>query len=257
LLLAGAAVTSTATNRVEVELESSDLERRAIIGTTSDHEVQLRQNNIARLTLATNGDVGIGTGSPTRELEVQSAGDTEIGIKSTDANGHLWTIQSTGVTGTSNLDAALQLIDRTSGGVRLLVGTNGNVGIGTSNPTNKLQVNGGITCTTLVQTSDRNAKEDFEPVSPAETLAKVVTLPVSSWNFKNWRDGRHVGPMAQDFYAAFGLGGSETTITALDAEGIALAAIQGLNEKLEETRAENAELKRRLEKLERLLEMPK
>ncbi|MEI6568182.1 MAG: peptidase S74, partial [Verrucomicrobiota bacterium] len=71
-------------------------------------------------------------------------------------------------------------------------------------------------------------------------------------------------PMAQDFHAAFGLGGSDTTITSVDPDGVALAAIQGLNEKLDGNsqkaeaslqtlRAENAELKARLERLERLL----
>ena len=70
--------------------------------------------------------------------------------------------------------------------------------------------------------------------------------------------------MAQDFYAAFGLGGSDTTITTVDPDGVALAAIQGLNEKVESRKqkaesriqkleAENAELKARLEKLEQLL----
>jgi regulator of replication initiation timing len=63
--------------------------------------------------------------------------------------------------------------------------------------------------------------------------------------------------MAQDFYAAFGLGGSDTTITTVDPDGVALAAIQGLNERMESEnatlRAENAELKTRLEKLERLV----
>ena len=73
-----------------------------------------------------------------------------------------------------------------------------------------------------------------------------------------------MGPMAQDFYAAFGLGGGDTTITSMDPDGVALAAIQGLNQKLEETRAElkrrdaeNAELRQRMERLEKaLLEKP-
>ena len=63
----------------------------------------------------------------------------------------------------------------------------------------------------------------------------------------------HMGPVAQDFYAAFHLGGSDTTITTVDPDGVALAAIQGLNQKLEETRAElrrkeaeNAEMETRL-----------
>jgi hypothetical protein len=69
-----------------------------------------------------------------------------------------------------------------------------------------------------------------------------------------------MGPMAQDFYAAFGLGGGDTTITSMDPDGVALAAIQGLNQKLEETRvelkrrdAENAELRQRMERLEKAL----
>ena len=133
----------------------------------------------------------------------------------------------------------------------------------------------------MTQTSDRNAKENFEPVSPREVLNKVAALPISTWNFKELRDGRHMGPMAQDFYAAFRLGGSDKTITSVDPDGVALAAIQGLNQKLEDTlqnagdrnqksedriqnsesriqnlEAENAELKQRLAALERLVLPP-
>ena len=67
-----------------------------------------------------------------------------------------------------------------------------------------------------------------------------------------------MGPMAQDFYAAFGLGGGDTTITSVDPDGVALAAIQGLDEKLTEELkrrdAENAELKHKNESLEKRLE---
>ena len=64
--------------------------------------------------------------------------------------------------------------------------------------------------------------------------------------------------MAQDFRAAFGVGDSDQTITTVDADGVALAAIQGLNQKLthelEQKETEITALKRRLEKLEQLLE---
>jgi hypothetical protein len=113
--------------------------------------------------------------------------------------------------------------------------------------------------------SDRNAKENFAPVDPQEVLEKVAALPLSSWNYKSQDASiRHVGPMAQDFKAAFGLGESETGITTVDADGVALAAIQGLNQKAEDRsrraedriqklERENGELKARLTKMEQLL----
>jgi hypothetical protein len=87
-------------------------------------------------------------------------------------------------------------------------------------------------------------------------LAKVAALPLSEWNYKLEGAGRrHVGPMAQDFQAAFGLnGGDDKHISVVDETGVALAAIQGLNAKSERLEAENAALKLRLEKLERMLE---
>jgi hypothetical protein len=106
--------------------------------------------------------------------------------------------------------------------------------------------------------SDRNAKENFAAANAREILEKVVALPMASWNYKaQGKDIRHLGPMAQDFHAAFGLGESDRTITTVDADGVALAAIQGLHAKLEEElKAKNArisELERRLEGIEKLL----
>ena len=102
--------------------------------------------------------------------------------------------------------------------------------------------------------SDRNAKENIHAANPRGVLEKVVALPVQTWNYKSQAASvRHIGPMAQDFKAAFDLGESETGISTVDADGVALAAIQGLNQKLEETRAHNLELNRRLQELERLV----
>lgn len=132
---------------------------------------------------------------------------------------------------------------------------NGNVGIGLTNPATKLHVNGTVTCTTLVQTSDRNAKENFEPVNALEVLDRVVALPIACWNYKSQSPTiRHIGPTAQDFRAAFGVGESETGISTVDANGVALAAIQGLNQKLEarsqELAARGQEGEARIRKLE-------
>jgi hypothetical protein len=77
--------------------------------------------------------------------------------------------------------------------------------------------------------SDRNSKENIEAVESRAVLAKVAALPMSTWNYKTEDGGiRHMGPMGQDFHAAFGLGRDEKHITTVDADGVALAAIQGL-----------------------------
>jgi hypothetical protein len=137
----------------------------------------------------------------------------------------------------------------------LTLTASGNVGIGNVNPTNKLMVvNARCDGTTWINASDRNLKQDFEPVDPLELLAKVTSMPVQSWSYKSHPQEKHVGPVAQDFHAAFGLGSDDKSIATVDESGVALAAIQGLNQKLEEARAENAELKARLDKLEKLLD---
>jgi hypothetical protein len=96
---------------------------------------------------------------------------------------------------------------------------------------------------TFVSSSDRNRKENFQPVDAREVLEKVAALPVSRWNYKDDPDTPHIGPMAQDFHAAFGAGADDKHITMVDADGVALAAIQGLNEKLKDKDAEIARLR--------------
>ena len=76
--------------------------------------------------------------------------------------------------------------------------------------------------------SDRTLKTGISPLDGERILAKVATLPLSEWSYISERGVRHVGPMAQDFFAAFGVGEDDRHITAIDADGVALSAIQGL-----------------------------
>jgi len=80
--------------------------------------------------------------------------------------------------------------------------------------------------------SDRGSKTGFEPVRPREILDKVAALPVTFWQYKHDPGRRYIGPMAQDFHAAFGLGADDKTIGTLDSDGVMYAAIQGLIEEL-------------------------
>lgn len=98
--------------------------------------------------------------------------------------------------------------------------------------------------------SDRNAKMDFVPVKAQEILARVAAMPMSTWSYKSESGVRHMGPMAQDFRAAFGLGTDDKSIVTVDADGVALAAIQGLNEKVAKLQADNAALQKRLDRIE-------
>jgi hypothetical protein len=98
--------------------------------------------------------------------------------------------------------------------------------------------------------SDAALKTDFTPIDPAGVLDRVSDMPVTSWSYRAEPGVIHIGPTAQDFHAAFGLGSDDKTIGTVDADGVALAAIQGLNEKVEEKDARLAELESRLAALE-------
>jgi len=83
--------------------------------------------------------------------------------------------------------------------------------------------------------SDRNMKENFSVVNSRDVLKKLVAIPVSTWNYKSQdKSIRHIGVMAQDFYKLFGVGESDKMIATIDPDGVAFAAIQGLNEELKD-----------------------
>jgi Chaperone of endosialidase len=91
--------------------------------------------------------------------------------------------------------------------------------------------------------SDRNLKRGFADVDVDTVLAGVVDLPLTTWSYRaDDPRVRHIGPMAQDFAAAFGVGEDDRHIHTVDANGVALAAIQALAARLAEAEAKIAEL---------------
>ena len=215
--------------------------------------------------ISPSGLVGINTVSPNENLTIanvpnydngmrltgNSGYGTGMALESTASGGHKYVLTST--TSSANIGAGgFGIYDDTAGNYRFDILPNGNVGIGTFSPSTLLEV-GSATCngSTWVNASDRNLKQDFSAINAAAVLAKVVAMPVQSWFYKAQPDEKHIGPVAQDFHAAFGLNGEDDKhITTVDESGVALAAIQGLNKKVEEENADKADLKARLEQLE-------
>jgi hypothetical protein len=171
----------------------------------------------------------------------QNSGDADIDLRLVTRNGKrmwMWVSDSSGTLFITpqNLNA---------GADRLIVtgGTGGEAFL----------TNGGA----WTNASSRSFKEGFAAVDTLDVLNRLLALPITTWQYIGSSEGLHMGPVAEDFKAAFGLAGDGKTIATVDADGVALAAIQGLNAKLEAEnaalRAESAELRARLQRLEALV----
>lgn len=167
------------------------------------------------------------------------------GANAVNAGAFVWSDSTTGSTVEST--AADQFVARATGGFFLY--TNSTLTTGVTLPAGS---------GSWSSVSDRAAKTGIVPVDDAEVLARVAALPVSTWSYISEGSGvRHLGPMAQDFRAAFGIGEDDRHIAVVDEGGVALAAIKGL--KLENDRlrgrlaldeSRDASLQRRLSKLQ-------
>ena len=148
----------------------------------------------------------------------------------------VWSDDSGGVFAST---ANNQFSARAAGGVRFFSNSGATLGV-------QLAANG----TTWSTLSDRNAKDDIQPINVQDILEELVHMPISKWSYKDDpTQRRYIGPMAQDFHSAFGLGDDDKRINTLDSESVALAAIQGLNQKLEEKNSQIAELRHELAEL--------
>jgi len=137
-----------------------------------------------------------------------------------------------------------QFLVRASGGTKIYSNSTATVGVELAS--------GGNSWSAL---SDRNIKENVTPLDRRDVLERLHGVPVTMWNLKSQVPSiLHIGPMAQDFHAAFGLGERETHISSSDADGVALAAIQGLYEIVMEKDCEIEELRSEIEKLKEAMD---
>ena len=189
-------------------------------------------------------NIGIGTSSPNARVHIKDTTDpVELKVEGEEPKVMIERISTT----TSDAPILLDLINNGQANLRMnnneggtnrrwTFGVDGNnrffiSATGTGAFEFLLQNNGNLTLTgTVTAPSDVNMKRDFMPISPEEVLAKLMEIPISTWSFRHDEAGvRHMGPMAQDFYAAYGLGADERHISFTDTAGVAFGAIQGIN----------------------------
>ncbi len=152
--------------------------------------------------------------------------------------------------GQYNVDAAPLSADAWNAGDRLLVVGNGQSASARSDAFVVFKNGNAMLKGTLTQGSDRNRKTDIVPSDTKTVLALVGELPIYTWKYRG-ENVTHLGPMSQDFFAAFALGATDTGIASVDADGIALAAIQELKKQGDVKDARMATLEARLVVLER------
>ena len=187
------------------------------------------------IDIAGSGDIGIGTSSP--DLGLHIARTNLAGIRLEDTNDSVeWDFRMDGtqsfvITEGGSGGTEFSIADGTlSGNTRkFFFGQGGTVLM-------EIQADGDVNSSTGVfgTISDRNSKTDIAPVDTLQVLALVSELPISTWRYKQNADELHLGPMAQDFYEAFGLHEGGKSIALNDLAGVALAAVQGLHQVINE-----------------------
>jgi hypothetical protein len=209
--------------------DSSDFD----FNVTTPNQFALRATGGARFVTAIDG-----AGNPTRTASINPNGELEFGNQVRQML-NLWGPNLYGIgVQASTMYFRVDPPIVASGGFRWYRGGSHNDADGNAGPGGfqlmYLDRSGNLfTAGAINPPSDRALKANFGDVDPGDVLARVVALPISTWQYRSDERSRHLGPTAQDFRAAFGLGGGDTTIATVDADGVALAAIQGLNAKLE------------------------
>src|SRR6185295_4642118 len=211
------------------------------------------------IDISADGDTGIGTASPSTSLHVlRSNGTAKLFVEET-----------------SGTTLAREMIEmRNDGDPFLIFGNSANSSRWSNGLNNNtfvildqadaqtefsLTAAGALTISgALTQNSSRDYKQDFSGVDSREVLTRVVGMPITTWVYKEDPKVRHMGPVAEDFFANFQLGVDNKGIAISDTAGVALAAIQGLYNEVQQQNAElksrNTELESRISALEKMVE---
>jgi len=241
---------NTATGIQALENNTTGIENTAtgagaLLANTTGHFNTASGRDALRSNTTGNSNVAIGR---------TALGDTTTGTNNTANGDGALASNTTGFWNTAT--GTLTLLSNTTGSQNTAMGMFANVSTGNLtnataigfaaqvNASNKVRIgNRSVTRiegqVSFTSVSDRNQKENFKPVDGEEVLEKIREIPVQSWNYigHDPKEFRHYGPVAQDFFAAFGhddIGtvGSPTTINSGDMQGILMIAVQALEKRL-------------------------
>jgi hypothetical protein len=186
-----------------------------------------------------NGAIASGLSSTALGINVTASGNYAWALgRSANTNGKAGAfVWSDGSSATTQLmaEAANSFSIRASGGVRLFTNTGMTSGVALAAGGSSWDV-----------VSDRNRKESFLAVDGEDVLARIRSIPVTTWRYRAEEDRtvRHIGPMAQDWHRAFGFSGDPLTINMSDFDGVNFAAVQALEQRTAELAARVAEVER-------------
>lgn len=208
-----------------------------------------------------SGNVGVGTNTPASSLNVlRSDGSAQVLVEDTGSGSPLQMFRLINSGGFP----AFNMEDGSQADVRWtfrLSGTQGSderftiTKLGTGTAELALMANGDLNIEGQLNSgSSREIKEAINPVNVETVLSKLDSLTMSEWSYKRQNGQRHLGPMAEDFHATFGLGPDERHIAPSDLAGVALAAAKALKSENERLKEENSAIKDRLSALEARIE---
>jgi hypothetical protein len=211
-----------------------------------------------------NGNVGIGTTNPINRLHVEALDiyGTAVHGNSSGGNGVYGKGGSSGVYGYSSSGNGVYgdsssgngVYGYSSSGYAVRGSSSSGYGVfgysssgyagyfsGKAKVAGNLEVSSCTGCTTAP--SDRALKANISSIDPRAVLDRLAALPISQWNYKSDETSvRHVGPMAQDFRAAFDLGKDDLHIDMIDANGVTMASVQALYQMMLEKEKKNEQL---------------
>lgn len=217
------------------------------------------------LEVTPGGSVGVGTATPQAKLHVYGTDPAVASIKLLVENANTGAAAQRELFELRNKGGVSFIFEDTTVPERwsfasfsdsFIINNQANPGIEYRfGPTGNLVIAGSLTANGVVYPSSRSLKDGFQVVDGRDVLARLAAMPVSEWWYKSDpAASRHIGPVAEDFHAAFGLGAEGIGLNVGDVAGVTIAAVQGLWLELRDQKAAAKDQEKTLAELHQRME---